>query len=127
MEIINSIFPLVYGYMFFYIFKNNDLKIKSTKQMVINIQFDLNKQNTQGLQRQLVDNNLKKINQNICYENRYLTFIIPLNVLGILIFYIYFDGIILFFMSAITLFIVISYAAVKKNYLKSHRKLENLI
>mgnify|MGYP000670732938 CR=1 FL=1 len=126
MEIINSIFPLVYGYLFFCIFKDNDLKIKSTKQMIINIKSDFNKQSTQDLQIQLVDNNLKKINQNIYYENRYLTFIIPLNVLGILIFYIYFDGIILFLMSAITLFIVISYAAVKKNYLKSYRKLENL-
>ena len=127
MELINSIFPLVYGYMFFCIFKNNDSKIKSTKQMVIDIQFDLNKQNTQSLQRQLVDNNLKKIKQNICYENKYLTFIIPLNVIGILIFYIYFESIVFFFMSTITVLVVISYAAVKKNYLKSYRKLKNVI
>ena len=127
MEIINSIFPLVYGYMFFCIFKNNDSKIKSTKQMVIDIQSDFNKQSSQNSKGHLIDINLKKINQNIDYENRYLTFIIPLNIVGILVFYIYFESIVFFLMCIITILVVISYSAVKKNYLKSYYKIKNLL
>jgi len=127
MEIINYIFPLVYGHIFFCIFKNNDLKINSTKQMVIDAKYKFNQLNNKTLQIQLIDINLQKINQNMRYENRYLPFIIPINTIGILIFYIYFESMVFFLMSTITILIVISYAAVKKNYLKSYFKIKNLI
>ncbi len=127
MEIINLVFVLIFAYEAYHIFKDNHLKIQAAKRMISEIKLEFSHMSNTKARREIIDINLEKINENISCENRYLDYIIPLNVLGIIIFYIYFETSTSILMSTITSFLVVSYSSVKKNYMKTYHIIKNLV
>ena len=120
-------FLLIYLYIGCRILEDNYLKIQTTKRMIAEIKLEFSHMRNTKVRRVIIDINLEKINENISCENRYLNYIIPLNILGVILFFIYFETTSFILMSTITSFLVFSYSSVKKNYIKTYHTIKSLI